>query len=65
MRELVIASLSGGAIGVSILASMTPAAAFWPFLIAVIIVAGSSATPSCSDSRRFVDGARRRVEIRD
>jgi len=41
MRKLLMARLSGAAIGVGVIASATPAAAFWPLLIPVLIGAGA------------------------
>jgi hypothetical protein len=106
MRRLGIALLSSAAIAVGVIYSTTPAAAFWPLLIPVVlgvsaggVVAGAAIAnaypppttivttttgsnsfpppstafgppapapePGCSYSRRFVNGAWRRVEICD
>jgi hypothetical protein len=41
MRKLLMALLSSAAIGVGVIASTTPAAAFWPLLIPVLIGVGA------------------------
>jgi hypothetical protein len=104
MRRLGIALLSSVAIAAGVIISTTPAAAFWPLVIPVVlgvntggVVAGATIAnaypppttivttptepdsfpspstafgppapapePGCSFSRRFVNGAWRRVEI--
>ncbi len=78
MRNLLIALLASIPIGAGVIALTSPAAAFWPLLIPVVlgataggfvarsamIAARPAPAPRCASSRRVVRGARR-VEICD